>query len=81
VFWNKCHGLCPWVSTVKLPADRARLPGHAVASRMRAKEISFVLCRSTRLSRFDGTGHVPVKKERGDGREFLSDLIRKETLI
>jgi len=26
---------------VKLPADRAGLPGHEVASRVRAKEISF----------------------------------------
>jgi hypothetical protein len=29
---------------VKLPAHRAALPGHAVASRMRAKEVSFILC-------------------------------------
>jgi hypothetical protein len=27
---------------MKLPAHRAALPGHAVASRMRAKEISFL---------------------------------------
>ncbi len=32
---------------VKLAAQRARLPGHAVASRMRAKEISFILCPLT----------------------------------
>ncbi len=29
---------------MKLPAHRAGLPGHAVASRMRAKEVSFILC-------------------------------------
>jgi len=58
-----------------------KLPGHAVASRMRAKEISFVLCPSTPPIPLWRDGDVPVKKERGDGREFLSDLITKETLI
>jgi hypothetical protein len=32
---------------VKLPARRAGLPGHVVASRMRAKEIPFILCPLT----------------------------------
>jgi len=34
---------------VKLPAHRAELPGHAVTSRMRAKEVSFILCPLTPL--------------------------------
>jgi len=44
------------------------LSGHAVASRMRAKEASLILCPPwsglidlTRLPRFGGAGHVPVK--------------------
>jgi len=53
---------------VKLPAHRAgpfdrthgselveELPGHAVASRMRAKEVSFILCPLA--------GHIPVNDE------------------
>ena len=52
---------------VKLPAHRAGLPGHPVASRMRAKEVSFILCpflpagrQGPHLSRLSGTGHVPA---------------------
>ena len=54
---------------MKLPGHRAGLPGHAVASGLRAKENSFILCsflpagrQGPRLSRFGGTGHVPVTK-------------------
>jgi hypothetical protein len=59
-------------------AGTAGLPGHAVASRMRTKEVSFVLCprgrilsTRPRLSRFGGTGHVPAKCSR---RPLLSPI-------
>jgi len=46
---------------VKLLAHRAGLPGHAVASRMRANEISFlsVPLDPAYTARF--AGHLPVK--------------------
>ena len=37
---------------MKLPARKAGLPGHAVASKMRVKEISFVLCPLTPSTRW-----------------------------
>jgi len=36
-------GVISKIKGVKLPAHRAGLPGHTVASRMRAKEISFLI--------------------------------------
>ncbi len=57
------------VSDVKLSAHTAGLPGHAVANRMRAKEVSFILClflpagrQEPRLSHLSGTGHVPAMR-------------------
>jgi hypothetical protein len=35
------------IKILKLPVHRAGLPGHVVASWMRAKEISFTLCPLT----------------------------------
>ena len=59
-------------------AGTAGLPGHAVASRRRAKEVSFILCPPwsglidlAPLSRFGGTGHVPAKCSR---RPLLSPI-------
>jgi hypothetical protein len=46
---------------MKLPAHRAELPGHAVASRMRAKEISFLIVPLDPASKVGLTGHLPAK--------------------
>ena len=53
-------------------AATAGIPGHVVASRMRAKEVSFVLCPLAPLSRFGGMGHVPAKCSR---RPLLSPIL------
>jgi hypothetical protein len=45
---------------VKLPAHRAGLPGHAVASRMRANEISFFLVHLDPAYKARLAGHLPV---------------------
>jgi hypothetical protein len=47
---------------VKLPAHRARLPGHAVASRMRANEISFFIVPFDPAYKAGLAGHLSVKK-------------------
>ena len=46
---------------MKLPAHRAGLPGHAVASRMRAKEISFFIVPLDPAYKAGLAGHLPVK--------------------
>jgi len=45
---------------VKLPAHRAGLPGHAVASRMRANEISFFIVPLDPGYKAGLLGHSPV---------------------
>jgi hypothetical protein len=45
---------------VKLPAHRAGLPGHAVASRMRANEISFFIVPLKPAYKAGLAGHLPV---------------------
>jgi len=47
---------------VKLPAHRAGLPGHAVASGLRAKEISFHIVPLDPAYKAGLAGHVPVKE-------------------
>jgi len=47
---------------VKLPARRAGLPGHAVASRMRANEISFFIVPLAPAYKAGLAGHLPVNK-------------------
>jgi hypothetical protein len=47
---------------VKLPAHRAGLPGHAVASRMRANEISFLFVPLDPAYKAGLAGHLPVNK-------------------
>ena len=55
------------ISNVKLPVHRAGLPGHAVASRMRAKEMSFLIVSLDPLGPSNPAykaglaGHLPVK--------------------
>jgi hypothetical protein len=49
------------MSNVKLPAYRAGLPGHAVASGMRANEILFIVPLDPAYPARGGTGHLPVK--------------------
>jgi len=52
-----------------LPSHRGRLPGHAVASRMRANEISFFIVFLDPLGPSNPTykaglvGHLPVKNQ------------------
>jgi hypothetical protein len=46
---------------VKLPAYRVGLPGHAVASRMRANEISFFIVPLDPAYKAGLVGHLPVK--------------------
>ena len=52
---------------VRLPAHRAGLPGHAVASRMRANEVSFFIVPLDPLGPSNPAykaglaGHLPVK--------------------
>jgi len=45
---------------VKLPAHRAGLPGHAVASRKRAKVISFCIVPLDPVYKAGLAGHLPV---------------------
>jgi hypothetical protein len=45
---------------VKFPAHRAGLPGHAVASRMRAKEISLLIVPLDPAYKAGLAGHLPV---------------------
>jgi hypothetical protein len=45
---------------VKLPAHRAGLPGHAVASRMRANEISFFIVPLDPAYKAGLAGHLPA---------------------
>jgi len=47
---------------VKLPAHRAGLPGHAVASRMRANEISIFIVPLDPAYKAGLVGHLPAKK-------------------
>jgi hypothetical protein len=49
---------------VKLPAHRAGLPGQAVASRMRANEISFFIVPLDPASKAGLAGYLPVKRKR-----------------
>jgi len=49
---------------VKLPAHRAGLPGHAVASRMRAKEISFLFVPLDPAYKAGLAEHLPVKNSK-----------------
>jgi hypothetical protein len=58
------------ISNVKLPANRAGLPGHAVASRMRAKEVSIILCPLTPSVPLGETGHVPAKIQMPNKRQM-----------
>ena len=56
-------------SHVKLPAHRAGFPGHAVASGMRAKEISFLIVPFDPAYKAGLAGHLPVNvliDERGN---------------
>jgi hypothetical protein len=46
---------------VKLPAHRAGLPGHAVASKMRANEISFFTVPLDPAYKAGLPGHLPAK--------------------
>jgi hypothetical protein len=46
---------------VKLPAHRAGLPGHEVASKMRANEISFFIVPLDPAYKAGLAGHLPVK--------------------
>ncbi len=48
------------IPAVKLPAHRAGLPGHAVASRMRANEISFFIVPLDPAYKAGLAGHLPV---------------------
>jgi hypothetical protein len=48
------------ISNVKLPAHWAGLPGHAVASRMRANEISFFIVPIDPAYKAGLAGHLPV---------------------
>jgi hypothetical protein len=52
------------VEEVKLPAHRAGLPGHAVASRMRANEISFFIVPLDPAYRAGLAVHLPVNISR-----------------
>jgi hypothetical protein len=67
---------------VKLPAHRAGLPGHAVASRMRANEISFFIVPLDPAYKAGLAVHLPVgmsmDKEKASGP--VSALIRGESL-
>jgi hypothetical protein len=45
---------------VKIPAHRAGLPGHAVASRMRAKEISLSIVPLDPAYKAGLAGHLPA---------------------
>jgi len=45
---------------MKLPAHRVGLPGHAVASRMRANEISFFIVPLDPTYKAGLAGHLPV---------------------
>jgi hypothetical protein len=47
---------------VKLPTHRAGLPGHAVASRMRANEISFFIVPLNPAYKAGLAGHLPVNR-------------------
>jgi len=49
------------IGNVKLPAHRAGLPGHAVASRMRANEISFLIVPLDPAYKAGLAGHLPAK--------------------
>ncbi len=46
---------------MKLPAYRVGLPGHAVASRMEANEISFLIVPLDPAYKAGLTGHLPAK--------------------
>ena len=46
---------------MKLPAHKAGLPGHAVASRMRAKEMAFLIVPLAPTYKAGLAGHLPVK--------------------
>ncbi len=48
---------------VKLPTHRAGLPGHAVASRMRANEISFLIVPLDPAYKAGLAGHLPVNRK------------------
>ena len=48
------------LSNVKLPAHRAGLPGHAVASRMRANESSIVIVPLDSAYKTGFAGYLPV---------------------
>jgi hypothetical protein len=50
---------------MKLHAHRAELPGHAVASRKRAKEILFTLCPLPPTYKAGLAGHLPASPETG----------------
>ncbi len=45
---------------MKLLAQRAGLPWHTVASRMRAKEVAFFIVPLDRTCQAGPAGHVPV---------------------
>jgi len=51
-------------------------PGHAVASRMRAKEVYFIRCPSCLPEGRDPEGHAPVKSVPG-GEVCFSDLLSR----
>jgi hypothetical protein len=48
--------------SVKLPTHRVGLSGHAVASRMRANEITFFIVPFDPAYKAGLTGHLPVRK-------------------
>jgi len=55
--------VCPTSNKyVKLPAHRAGLPGHEVASKMRANEISFFIVPLDPAYKAGLAGHLPAKK-------------------
>ena len=54
---------------MKLPAHRAGLPGHAVASRMRANEISFLFVPLDPAYKAELAGHLPAKVQSWESLE------------
>ena len=61
---------------MKLPAQRAGLPGHAVASRMRANEMSFLIVPLDPAYKAGLAGHLPVKVQSWESLENWKHELR-----
>jgi hypothetical protein len=64
---------------VKLPPRRARLPGHAVASRMRANEISFFIVPLDPAYKAGLAEHLPANGK--ESRDRAIGLIGSSEIV